>query len=62
LLDETGLLDASLDEQHYQRFGQWLFGSRAGGVLSVFGRMRRGTLTVQALAPWKPPRGTERFP
>lgn len=56
LLDETGLLDASLDERNYQRFGQWLFGSRSGGVLSVFGRMRRGTLAVRALAPWTLPR------
>ncbi len=51
LLDETGLLDASLSEQGYARYGQHLFSSRSRGVLVVAGRMRRGTLMVSSVAP-----------
>lgn len=51
LLDETGLLDASLGEQGYARYGQHLFSPRSRGVLAVAGRMRRGTLAVKSVAP-----------
>jgi error-prone DNA polymerase len=51
LLDETGLLDASLNEQGYARYGQHLFSPQSRGVLVVAGRMRRGTLTVSSVAP-----------
>lgn len=52
LLDETGLLDASMNEAGYAKYGQHLFAPRRRGVLAVAGRMRRGTLAVSSVAPF----------
>jgi error-prone DNA polymerase len=54
LLDETGLLDAAMDESHYRRFGQWLFSARHHGPIVCAGRIRRATLRVTAVGPWPP--------
>jgi error-prone DNA polymerase len=51
LLDETGLIDASMNEERYRRFGHFLFSAQHRGPLSVAGRMRRGTLMVTAMGP-----------
>jgi error-prone DNA polymerase len=53
LLDETGLLDASMNEQGYAKYGQHLFSPLSRGVLAVSGRMRRGTLMVDAVRPYE---------
>ncbi|MGC8486880.1 MAG: DNA polymerase III subunit alpha [Clostridia bacterium] len=54
LLDETGLLDASMNEERYRRFGHLLFSAQHRGPLAAVGRMRQGTLMVTALGPWPP--------
>ncbi len=51
LLDETGLIDASLAEERYRRLGHFLFSAQHRGPLSVAGRMRQGTLMVTAMGP-----------
>jgi error-prone DNA polymerase len=54
LLDETGLVDASLGEEGYQRFGHLLFSAKSRGVLAASGIMRRGALWIDRLGPWPP--------
>lgn len=59
LLDETGLLDASMDEAHYRRFGHLLFSARHRGPLMCSGRMQRAALHVTAVAPWPPSKAAD---
>jgi error-prone DNA polymerase len=54
LLDETGLIDASLGEEGYQRFGHLLFSAKSRGMLAVSGIVRRGALWVDRMGPWPP--------
>ncbi|MBX5466762.1 MAG: DNA polymerase III subunit alpha [Firmicutes bacterium] len=58
LYDETGVLEAWLGPQGYQRFGQWLFGPRWPWV-TVIGHVRPQGLAIDALRPWRPPRMLE---
>jgi error-prone DNA polymerase len=54
LVDETGVLEARLSPQGYQRYGQWLFGS-ADTVFAVAGVREATGFSVRVLAPWRPP-------
>ena len=51
LLDETGLLEARLNDRRYQQFGQWLFGT-IDPVIEVVGRMEPQGIDVYTIAPW----------
>lgn len=54
LLDETGVLDASLDEAGYRRVGHWLFSGDRPGILACSGRMERSTMTTSGMTAWPP--------
>ncbi len=51
LLDETSLLEARMNDQRYQEYGQWLFGE-AYPVIEVVGRMEGQGIEVHSVAPW----------
>ena len=51
LLDETGVLEARLNDVRYQKYGQWLFGS-VHPVIEVVGRTEAGGIEVYAITPW----------
>jgi error-prone DNA polymerase len=51
LLDETGLLEAHLNDRRYQQYGQWLFGA-VNPVIEVIGRMEAQGISVHSIAPW----------
>ncbi|MCY0877414.1 MAG: DNA polymerase III subunit alpha [Firmicutes bacterium] len=51
LVDETGVLEARLSAQGYQKFGHWLFG-KARHMVAVAGVRDRAGIYVTALAPW----------
>ncbi|MHB1611198.1 MAG: single stranded DNA-binding domain-containing protein, partial [Sulfobacillus sp.] len=54
LLDETGVLEARLSTEGYQKFGHWLFG-RVHPILAVSGRIEPQGIDVRSIRPWMPP-------
>ncbi len=54
LLDESGVLEARLGPEGYQKFGHLLFGRR-NPVIAVSGRMDQKSLDVRAIALWNGP-------
>lgn len=52
LYDETGVIEAWMGPERYQRFGQWLF-SPHSRILAVTGRVEERGLAVEAVEPWR---------
>lgn len=61
LLDETGILEARLSTDLYQKFGHWLFG-RVHPILAVSGRMEPQGIEIRSIIPWEGNRDTMRNP
>jgi error-prone DNA polymerase len=53
LVDETGVLEARLSSQGYQRFGHLLFG-KVRSMVAVAGIREDSGIRITAIAPWPP--------